>query len=124
VSWSCVLVTVTGAMVSVYDPGASRWRPLSDIGEWGPYIDDMDGAEIASLRAFVSEVADLLGCEADEPGALESMIVELSAMRDRDEDGAIEIANLRAEVERLTAERDACRRILDAALALGEDALP
>jgi len=61
-------------------------------------------AETASLRAFVFEAACLLGCEADEPGALESMIVELYAMRDRDVDGAIEIANLRAEVERLLAD--------------------
>jgi len=66
-------------------------------------------AETASLRAFVFEAACLLGCEADEPGALESMIVELYAMRDRDVDGAKEIESLRAEVERITAELDALR---------------
>jgi len=53
VTWSCVLVTVTGAEVSVYDPDTSRLRPLSDVDEWGPYFDDVGGSrkEIESLRA-------------------------------------------------------------------------
>jgi len=110
-------------------------------GEFGSDLDFAGNAEedeIASIRAFLVEAACLLGCEADEPGALESMTVELSAMRDRDVDGAIEIerltaeiareilrqeyalsiagsvhgaelASLRAEVERLTAELSALR---------------
>jgi len=126
--WSCVLVERRHGRLVVCHHGDEI--DLENVAEWGLSIDDLmerrriAEAEIAILHAFVSEVADLLGCEADEPGALESIIVEMSAMRDRDADGAKEIASLRAEVERLTAERDACRRILDAALALGEDALP
>jgi len=48
-TWACVLVTVTGAEASVYDPGTSRWRPLTDILEWGASIEDTE-AEIECLR--------------------------------------------------------------------------
>ena len=51
-TWSCVLVDVTGTEASVYDPGVSRWCPLTDIIEWGENIEDM-AAEIESLRAEV-----------------------------------------------------------------------
>ena len=53
-TWSCVLVTVTGSVVSVYDPGASRWRPLSDVDEWGPCIDDMEAEVVSLLGYFVA----------------------------------------------------------------------
>jgi len=64
-TWSCVLVTVTGSEASVYDPGVSRWRPLSDVVEWGPNVDGLQTeverltAETASLRAGLQQIIDI-----------------------------------------------------------------
>ena len=76
-TWACVLVTVTGSEASVYDPGVARWRPLTDVSEWGRCIDDLE-AELTALRNVIENLrADLRIANA----TIESLEAELTALR-------------------------------------------
>ena len=57
--WSCVAVTVDDSEVLAYDPGFARWRPASDIVEWGPNIDSLE-AEIECLRTELQLANDTI----------------------------------------------------------------
>jgi len=89
--WSCVSVSMTDTEASVYDPGVSRWRPLSDVVEWGLNVDSLQN-EVVSLRKFVSAQGDCDVASAKENANLRADLRVAT----------VTIANLRAAVDTLT----------------------
>jgi len=105
--WACVLVSVIddASTSGVYDPSVSRWRPLSDVAEWGARV-EIDGLGSDEARIDTAERLAMWIAARDSAIEIASLRAELDALRASGVDWARCVVGLQPEIASLRAERD------------------